>query len=95
VELLLWLVVPAVLVGYASYANALVVQANFYSRAQKIIQCLLIWLLPLLGAALVHWVFRLHHAEPDKRDRAFTPQREPEVDEMRAFAHRRVDDGNP
>jgi hypothetical protein len=91
-ELVLVLVVSTVLVGYAAYVNALVVQASFYSKGQKIAQCLLIWLLPLIGAAVVHWVFRLHYAEPDKPDRAFTPQAEPAVE---TFHHRRIDDANP
>jgi hypothetical protein len=91
-EFVALLVVSAVLVGYASYVSALIVQADFYSRTQKIAQCLLIWLLPLVGAAMVHWAFRLHHAEPDKPDRAFTPQREPGIEEMRAFHPRRSDD---
>jgi formate/nitrite transporter FocA (FNT family) len=94
-ELLLLLVGSTVLFTYAWYVSTLVLAAKFYSIGQKVVQCLLVWLLPLVGAVIVHWFFRLHHAEPDKPDRAFTPQEEPSLDEMRAFHHRRIDDGNP
>jgi purine-cytosine permease-like protein len=82
IELTAVLVVSTVLVGYASYVGALVIQADFYTRWQKFVQCLLILLVPLSGTVIVHWFFRLHHAQPERPDRAFIPQREPGPEEV-------------
>jgi hypothetical protein len=81
IELTAVLVVSTALVGYASYVGALVIQADFYTRRQKFAQCLLILLVPLIGTVIVHWFFKLHHAQPGGPDRAFIPQREPGPEE--------------
>ncbi len=45
-----------------------------YSTGQKIAQSLIIWLVPLLGAWIVHAVIRMTEAPVAKADRDFTPQ---------------------
>jgi len=74
-----------VLIGYAVYVAVLVVRADFYSVPQKAVQCLLPLLLPLLGTALVHWFLRLQNVNAEKPDRAFIPQREPNIDDLRGL----------
>ena len=75
----------ASLVAYAVYVMVLVVRADFYSGTQKTVQCLLVLLLPLFGAALVHWFLRLQDSRAEKPDRAFIPQREPNIDDLRGL----------
>jgi hypothetical protein len=75
----------AALVAYAVYVMVLVVRADFYSGTQKTVQCLLVLLLPLFGAALVHWFLRLQDSRAEKPDRAFIPQREPNIDDLRGL----------
>jgi hypothetical protein len=75
----------SVLVGYAVYVVVRVVRADFYSGTQKTVQCLLVLLLPLFGAALVHWFLRLQDSKTEKPDRAFIPQREPNIDDLRGL----------
>jgi hypothetical protein len=82
-ELLIVLVGSTLLLGYAMYVWTLVVEADFYSRAQKIAQGLLVFVLPLVGAAVVHWFYLAHRAPPAKPDRAFIPQREPPPEDLR------------
>ena len=82
---LLMLLVTSAAVGYAVYIAAMVMRADFYSRTQKVMQCVLILLLPVVGTILVHWFLRLHKAQPDKPDRAFVPQKEPNIDDIRGL----------
>ena len=42
--------------------------------SQKAMQTALIWLVPLVGAAVVHAFFRLDASQPRPRDPAFTPE---------------------
>jgi hypothetical protein len=70
---------------YAGYVVVRVVRADFYSGTQKTVQCLLVLLLPLFGAALVHWFLRLQDSKAEKSDRAFIPQREPNIDDLRGL----------
>lgn len=88
--LALLLVASSAVLGYSAYVHILVLQADFYSRAQKVMQCLVVWLLPLVGALLVHWFYRAHRAPAHTPERAFIPQRDPAPDEWRAF-HRPPD----
>jgi hypothetical protein len=55
--LLTVLVVSTVALAYALYVAMLVKEAGFYSRAQKIAHCMLILVVPVLGAALMHWLY--------------------------------------
>jgi len=86
-EFTIMLIVSSALVGYACYVFALMVRADFYSPSQKIAQTLLVLLLPLIGAAIVHWFLLLHRAKPDTSDRAFIPQDGPAPDEIPRRPH--------
>jgi hypothetical protein len=59
---------------YQIFVTVRLVKFTGYSTAQKIIQSLLIWLVPLLGAWIVHLVIRMTQAPVAKADREFTPQ---------------------
>jgi hypothetical protein len=74
---------------YPCYVFALVARADFYSHNQKIAQVILLLSVPVLGAAIVQWFYLLHRAQPEKTDRAFIPQDEPEIDEYRALTRHR------
>ena len=91
IEFVALLVVSTALLVYAGYVATLVMRADFYTHGQKIVQCLLLVFLPLVGALIVHWFYRLQHTAPAKPDRAFVPQAEPDIDEVRAL-HRHIDE---
>ena len=76
-------------IAYPCYVFALIVRADFYSYNQKIVQIILLLSVPVVGAAIVHWFHMLHRARPEQADRAFIPQREPEIDEYRALTRHR------
>ena len=73
---------PSLLLGIGLAAAALyqlfvtvrLIKFAGYSIGQKIAQVLLIWLLPLLGAWIVHVVIRTTEKAPPAADRDFTPQ---------------------
>lgn len=51
-----------------------VARATAFDTSQKAVQCLLIWLVPVAGAAVVHW-FAAHGVKPrPKTDAAHIPQ---------------------
>jgi Trk-type K+ transport system membrane component len=76
-------------IAYPCYVFALIVRADFYSYNQKIVQTILLMSVPVIGAAIVHWFHMLHRAQPEHADRAFIPQREPEIDEYRSLTRHR------
>ena len=76
-------------IAYPCYVFALIVRADFYSYNQKIVQIILLLSVPVVGAAIVHWFHMLHRAQPGQADRAFIPQREPEIDEYRPLTRHR------
>jgi hypothetical protein len=84
-DLVLTVIGLSALVGYAVYVVILAVRADFYSATQKTVQCLLVLLLPLFGAALVHWFLRLQDSRVEEPDRAFIPQRDPNIDDLRGL----------
>jgi len=43
------------LVAYSSYVSFLVARSEAYSSQQRLVQILVVWLLPVFGAALAHW----------------------------------------
>jgi len=68
-----WIAITAAL-AYQAFVSVLVVRAIEYERHQKLIQLGLIWLVPVLGAGIVH-VFAWSHRQPAREyDRNFTPQ---------------------
>jgi hypothetical protein len=53
-------IVPAaVVVAYQLYVTALLLRGGLLTRLQLWVQLSLIWLLPLVGAAVCRWFFRL------------------------------------
>ena len=48
--------VASIVLGYQLYVTLRVARATEYSQKQKIIQTILIWVLPVLGAGLCHAV---------------------------------------
>jgi hypothetical protein len=53
----LWPVIALLvcLAAYSAFVSYLVIRAEAYSSQQKLIQVLVVWLLPLLGSVVVHW----------------------------------------
>jgi hypothetical protein len=53
-------------VAYQGFVSALLVRSRELSKFQMFAQLAIIWVLPILGAALCHWFFRLHatHEKP-------------------------------
>jgi H+/Cl- antiporter ClcA len=50
------LAVGIFVVAYQSYVSWRVSTSDMYSMGQKSAQLAIIWLLPILGAGIVHWV---------------------------------------
>jgi hypothetical protein len=64
-------------IGVASYqlfVTVRLIKFAGYSVGQKVAQSFVIWLLPLLGAWIVHAVIRMTEKAIAKADRDFTPQ---------------------
>ncbi len=72
-------IIVAILLFVAAYQiwiSVRLVNAVEYSRTQKLYQLVIIWLIPVLGAVVVHFVlFSTAHSTPSV-DRAFIPQQE-------------------
>lgn len=62
------------LVAYQAYVTLRVIRSTAYTTTQKSLQISLIWLLPLVGAAVVHSVFAIDSKGPSMPDKDFTPQ---------------------
>jgi len=65
---LLVLVAALVAVGYPAYVTTLLVRSEALSPLQLRLQLVLVWLLPLVGAVICHWFFRLHGAYEKPRE---------------------------
>ena len=61
------------LMAYQSYITYRVLTNRGLSRGQKIGQCVLVWVLPLIGTAVVHIMLGLD-MELQRADHGFTPQ---------------------
>ena len=72
-----WVAVAVLVVAYQGYVSFVVVQAPWVSRFQKVMQCLLVWLLPVVGAVVVHWFATHGVATLPVADREFVPQERP------------------
>lgn len=71
--------ISGAIAAYHVLATARLVRFTGYSRYQKAAQLLLIWLLPLVGALVVHFVIRSTEKRVLPADRTFTPQEEQTV----------------
>jgi hypothetical protein len=62
------------LLAYQLYVTVRLLRFDGYTRTQKLLQLLVVWLLPLVGAMIVHSViaFTLHRPRADTQ---FTPDR--------------------
>ncbi len=58
---------------YQSYVTRRVLRYPNCTSTQKVLQLALVWLVPLVGAAVVHGFFKQDAAPPRVRDTAFTP----------------------
>jgi hypothetical protein len=47
-------------VAYQGYVTTVLVRFGSLSRVQVVAQVALVWLVPMLGALVCHWFFRLH-----------------------------------
>ena len=56
----------------AFFARATAALAD--ERRQKLLQTLVVWIIPALGAIVVHVVLWSERTPPPKRDKDFTPQ---------------------
>jgi hypothetical protein len=63
-----------VVIAYQAWITSRLVKAVEYSRNQKISQLVLIWFIPILGAALVHFVLSSSTQPLPKSDHAFIQQ---------------------
>jgi len=59
---------------YQLFVTVRLIRFGGYSLGQKIAQSLFIWLVPLLGAWIVHAVIRMTEKSISSADRNFTPQ---------------------
>jgi hypothetical protein len=61
-------------IAYIVFASILIVRAPAYSKRQKVLQLLLVWLIPLVGAALAHWFATAGVSKLRPVDREFEPR---------------------
>ena len=59
---------------YQAFVTVRLVRFGGYSTGQKVAQSFFIWLLPVLGAWIVHLVIRTTQKSSPGADRNFTPQ---------------------
>ena len=59
---------------YQVFVTVRLIRFRGYSPGQKIVQSIFIWLIPLLGAYIVHLVIRTTEKSLPSADRDFTPQ---------------------
>jgi hypothetical protein len=67
-------VLAAAVTGYQVWVSWMVLRYSEYSRAQRIAQLLLVWLVPVIGAVAVHLVLYGFTARVRRRDDYFTPE---------------------
>lgn len=64
--------------AYSSYVFACLVRSDQYGRAQLLGQAALMLVLPVVGAIIVHALFRALGAEPTAADKNHIPERSEE-----------------
>ena len=58
-------------VGYQLYVTLWICAYAGYTKKQKLLQCLLIWVFPILGVFLAHWILCSDIGKPEKIDHDF------------------------
>jgi hypothetical protein len=61
-----------------AYVSYRVAKSTYFTRLQKAVQWLIVWLLPLVGPSVVYVFTR--EPSPKPRDRNFTPNSSGEID---------------
>ena len=49
-----------VVVAYQFFVTLLLVRSGLLTKRQLVAQCVFVWLVPLIGAVVCHWLYRLH-----------------------------------
>ena len=63
-----------VVVAYQFFVTLLLIRSGLLRREQLVAQCVLVWLVPLIGAVVCHWLYRLHESyAPSPRSRETLP----------------------
>jgi hypothetical protein len=63
-----------VVVAYQLFVTLLLVRSGLLTGEQLVAQSLLVWFLPLIGAIVCHWLYRLHGSYgPSPRSRETLP----------------------
>ena len=60
-------------IAYQLFVTVRVVRSDQYSSTQRIVQAILIWLVPLVGAVICHVVLFTDRQSPQRRDDNFVP----------------------
>lgn len=63
-----------VLCLYQGYVSWHVARSTAFTRKQKVIQLALVWLLPLIGAIVVHWFATVGAEDAPEDDKDFVRQ---------------------
>jgi cytochrome c-type biogenesis protein CcmH/NrfF len=67
-------VIAAAVTVYQVWVSWMVLRYSAYSRAQRIAQLLLVWLVPVIGALAVHLVIYGFTVRARRRDDHFLPE---------------------
>lgn len=63
-----------VVIVYQLFVTLLLVRSGLLTREQLVAQCVLVWLVPLIGAVVCHWLHRLHGSyRPSPRSQETMP----------------------
>ena len=66
------LVTFCVVVAYQLWVSILVVRTAIYEPTQKLLQCIGIWLIPIIGAVIVHSILKTEGKPPYKPEKEWT-----------------------
>jgi len=59
---------------YQLWVSAAIVRAPEYDARQRMCQCLIVWLIPLVGAMVCHFFLRISRDPVKREDNRFVPQ---------------------
>lgn len=68
-----WGLIGGVLL-YQLWVSLLIFRAPEYNAEQRTLQCLMVWLIPAVGAMACHFFLRNSRAEVKREDMRFVPQ---------------------